>query len=94
VSDSAQHSPANTPPTSNRITSFEDHPAAHALERFRENPRVTSVRLIVPRDACPSCRHLEGEYPKDQVPELPLRLCSHPLGCRSFYEPRLAEIYP
>jgi hypothetical protein len=79
---------------SERITSFEDHPAALALERFQENPRVDSIRLIVPIDACPSCRHLEGEYEKDDVPELPLLHCSHPLGCRSFYEPRLSEIFP
>jgi hypothetical protein len=58
---------------SERITSFEDHPAALALERFQENPRVDSIRLI---------------------PELPLLHCSHPLGCRSFYEPRLSEIFP
>lgn len=78
----------------NRITDFNQHPAAKALERFQDNPRVSRIRLIVPYDACPSCRHLEGEYDKDDVPELPLLSCSHPLGCRSFYEPMLTDIYP
>jgi hypothetical protein len=77
-----------------RITDFSQHPAAAALERFRANPRVGKIRIIVPRDACPACRRLEGEYEKDEVPELPLLDCSHPLGCRSFYEPKLEEIFP
>lgn len=80
--------------TPNRITDFSQHPAAKALDRFIHNPRVSRIRLIVPHDACPTCRHLEGEYDKDNVPELPLLSCSHPLGCRSFYEPMLTEIYP
>ncbi|NIM92320.1 MAG: hypothetical protein GTO18_01210 [Anaerolineales bacterium] len=80
--------------TSQVITNFSEHPAAAALERFRANPRVSRIRFIVHQDACPTCRHLEGEYDKDQVPELPLMNCSHPSGCRSFYEPMLTEIYP
>jgi hypothetical protein len=78
----------------NRIIDFSEHPAAKALERLRANPRVSRIRLIVPADACPACRHLEGDYEKDEVPELPLENCSHPLGCRSFYEPKLAEVFP
>jgi hypothetical protein len=81
-------------PTSKRITEFSQHPAAAALERFRANPRVGKIRLIVQQDACPTCRHLEGEYEKDEVPALPLSDSSHPLGCRSFYEPKLEEIFP
>jgi hypothetical protein len=77
-----------------RITDFSQHPAAAALARFKANPRISRIRIIVPEDACPACRHLEGEYDKDSVPELPLLDCSHPLGCRSFYEPKLEEIYP
>jgi len=80
--------------TAQRITDFSQHPAAAALERFRANPRVSTIRIIVPQDACPTCRQLEGEYEKDDVPELPLQDCSHPLGCRSFYEPKLEEIFP
>ena len=69
-------------------------PAALALARLRANPRVSQVRLIVAVDACPACRAREGAYPKDAVPELPCLDCSHPLGCRCFYEPALTEIYP
>jgi hypothetical protein len=81
-------------PVSQRITDFSQHPAAAALERFKANPRIKKIRIIVPRDACAACRYLEGEYEKDEVPELPLLDCSHPLGCRSFYEPKLEEIFP
>lgn len=65
-----------------------------ALKRMQENPRVLKVVLVVPADACQACRELAGTYPKDQVPEIPMDACSHPLGCRSFYQPFLDEIYP
>ena len=73
---------------------FSRHPAAAALARLKSNPRVLRIRLIVPDDACPACQQLEGDYDKDRVAELPTLSCSHPLGCRSFYEPLLSEIYP
>ncbi len=97
MSQQSQHnsSPSDTSnPISQRITDFSQHPAAAALEKFKTNPRISKIRLIVPHDACPTCRHLEGEYEKDEVPELPLLDCSHPLGCRSFYEPKIEEIFP
>jgi hypothetical protein len=81
-------------PVYQRITDFSHHPAAAALEKFKANPRISKIRVIVPPDACPTCRHLEGEYEKDEVPELPVLECSHPLGCRSFYEPKIEEIFP
>lgn len=65
-----------------------------ALTRMQENPRVSKIRLIVGHDACPACREMEGEYLKDHVPPLPTPGCSHPLGCRCFYEPALTEIFP
>jgi predicted amidophosphoribosyltransferase len=67
---------------------------AVALAKLLKNPRVSRVRLIVASDACPACRAMEGDYKKDQVPELPVRGCSHPSGCRCFYEPFLTDIYP
>jgi hypothetical protein len=67
---------------------------AVALQQLRDNDRVLRIRLIVGDHACPSCRGVEGEYPKDKAPRLPTRGCSHELGCRCFYEPALAEIYP
>lgn len=67
---------------------------AVALRKFLDNPRVTRIRVIVARDACPTCRRVEGDYAKDQVPELPVPGCSHANGCRCFYEPMLVEVIP
>jgi len=68
--------------------------AAVALKRLQSNPRVLHVRLVVAHDCCPACRSVEGSYPKDEIPPLPVEGCSHALGCRCFYEPMLSEIYP
>lgn len=67
---------------------------AVALHRLQANDRVRLIRVIVGDDACPACRRVEGDYSKDKAPSLPTRGCSHPLTCRCFYEPALAEIYP
>lgn len=67
---------------------------AVALKRFQANSRVNAVRVIVAVDACPACQKVEGTYPKDRVPVLPVEGCSEALGCRAFYEPVLNEIYP
>lgn len=73
---------------------WEISPAAQALQRLQANPRVKYIVLAVPDDACPACQELAGTYSKDQVPQLPIGLCSHPLGCRAYYMPYLDEIYP
>ncbi len=67
---------------------------AVALQRFQENPRVLHVIVSVADDACPACRAQQGAHPKDQAPRLPVEGCSHALGCRCFYQPVLADIYP
>jgi RNA polymerase subunit RPABC4/transcription elongation factor Spt4 len=67
---------------------------AVALKKFQNNTRVKNVRLVVPDDACPACRDVEGTYPKDQAPRLPVEGCSEKHGCQAFYEPMLNEIYP
>lgn len=67
---------------------------AVALKKFRENPRVTSVRINVAHDACPLCYELRGTFEKDAVPVLPHEGCSHPQGCRCTYAPVLNDIYP
>ena len=64
------------------------------LKRFRENPRVLYVRIAVAGDCCPACREVQGAYPKDTVPHLPVEGCCHQNGCRCFYQPFLDEIYP
>ncbi|HEY4666348.1 MAG TPA: hypothetical protein VIH26_03485 [Anaerolineales bacterium] len=71
-----------------------DSPQGMALARLRDNPRVSRIRVIVAHDACPACRQQEGEYEKAIVARLPATGCSHPLGCRCFYEPTLTELYP
>ncbi len=67
---------------------------AMALKRFRLNPRVMNVRLVVADNCCPACQQAERTYEKTLAPSLPVEGCSHALGCRCFYEPMLSEIYP
>ncbi|HSO28121.1 MAG TPA: hypothetical protein VLS48_08635 [Anaerolineales bacterium] len=67
---------------------------AMALKRFQANPRVRYVRVAVADECCPACREQQGAYPKDEIPRLPIEACSHPLGCRCFYQPFLDEIFP
>ena len=67
---------------------------AVAIEKFRNNPRVENVRLVVSADACPVCSAHAGTYAKDEVPVLPIEGCSNPGGCHCFYEPMLNVIFP
>jgi hypothetical protein len=67
---------------------------AVALHKFKENPRVIAINVIVDDDACPVCQQVQGTYPKDQVPQLPVEGCSNPEGCHCFYQPLLENIYP
>jgi hypothetical protein len=68
--------------------------SAVTLKRFQQNPRVTAVRVSVANDACSYCYERLGTYDKNAVPSLPHQGCSHENGCRCFYEPVLAEIFP
>ena len=81
-------------PSQRSFDNWENSPAAQALQRIQANPRVKYIVVIAPADACPACQRITGTYPKDQVPQLPIEECSHPLGCRAFYLPYLDEIYP
>ena len=65
-----------------------------ALHEFQANARVYAVHVATSEDACPACDAIQGTYPKDQAPSLPVEGCSHPHGCRCFYQPMLSEIYP
>jgi len=73
---------------------WESTSAAQSLKRMQANQRVKYIVIIAPAEACPACQQLAGTYQKDQVPKLPLELCSHPLGCRAYYMPYLDDIYP
>jgi hypothetical protein len=67
---------------------------AVVLKRFRDNPRVRHIILAVHDDCCHTCLDMQGAYAKDEVPSLPVEGCSHPDGCRCFYQPELNDIYP
>lgn len=67
---------------------------AVALRKYQANPRVSRIYIVVSKDSCPACRAVEGAYDKFDVPKLPVEGCSHPNGCRCFYEPFLTEIFP
>jgi hypothetical protein len=67
---------------------------ALTLRKFQENPRVNMVHVITHEDACPTCQEIQGTYPKDKAPILPVEGCSHENGCRCFYQPLLDEIFP
>jgi len=67
---------------------------AVAIKEYQANPRVGIIRVHVNDDACPACAQLQGAYPKDKVPRLPVEGCSHKDGCRCFYAPALTEISP
>jgi len=67
---------------------------ANTLIHLQDNSRVLYVRISVAGDCCPACRMAEGAYAKDSTPSLPVEGCSHPLGCRCFYQPMLDDIYP
>lgn len=68
--------------------------SARAKSQLVSNPRVLRIRVLASADACPACLIATREFRKDDVPDLPVQGCSHPLGCRCFYEPSLDTIYP
>lgn len=68
--------------------------SAITLKRIRENPRISYIRIAVNDDCCPACRHAEGAYTKETLPAIPVEGCSHPLGCRCYYQPVLGELFP
>lgn len=67
---------------------------AVTLKHFKENQRVSRVRISVSDDCCPTCRAAQGTYDLDKAPRLPIEGCAHRNGCRCFYEPILEVLYP
>lgn len=72
----------------------EYNAAAVTLRKFQENPRVIAVHVITHDDSCPACQEIQGTYPKDRVPKIPVEGCSNEHGCRCFYQPLLESIFP
>lgn len=60
---------------------------AVSLNRLRKNTRVSAIRISGNFDACPACQKVLNTYSKEETPVLPVQGCSHPNGCRCFYEP-------
>jgi hypothetical protein len=73
------------------LESLEKSALAHReiLEKIQSGGIATKVRILANQDSCPVCRSVEGAYEFDEVPELPLEGCSHPMGCRCYYAPVL-----
>lgn len=67
---------------------------AQYRKKLINNPRVTSVRISVSKNACPTCRQAEGVYSKETLPHLPIEGCSGAKGCVCSYAPILDEIFP
>ena len=64
------------------------------LANIRDAGVATGVRIIVPKHACPVCRHFEGGYKFAEeatrpIPPLPLEGCSCIGGCKAHYAPIL-----
>ena len=66
---------------------------AEALNRLRNNPRISSIRVAAPQE-CTVGQSIQGAYDKEDVPELPVKGCSRPGGCICTYEPVIEELYP
>jgi hypothetical protein len=62
-----------------------------ALNNLMINPNVRKIRVTTDADACSHCHELMNTYDKNNVPHLPHAGCSHPNGCRCFYEPVVDE---
>lgn len=67
---------------------------AISRKKLIENSRVTAIRISVSKNACPTCRQIEGVYTKQTLPTLPVEGCSNPNGCKCHYAPILDEIFP
>jgi hypothetical protein len=74
-----------------QVQSYEKTAEEHRqmLENIISGNIATKVRILASHDCCPVCRRAEGAYDFDDVPELPLEGCSHPMGCRCIYAPIL-----
>ena len=84
----------NAPGISDEAVAKRMAEAEAALKRMQENARISKVVVVLPGDACPACLEVFGTYAKDEAPRIPMDACTHPLGCRSYYQPFIEELYP
>ncbi|HJN41412.1 MAG: hypothetical protein QGG60_05730 [Anaerolineales bacterium] len=85
--------PASASERGAQLTSHESE-LASALAGFRANPRVARITIAISPDACATGRDIQGTYPKEQTPRIPLETCSRTGGCTCRYLPVLNEIFP
>ncbi len=71
-----------------------DSENARALRRLRTDGRFDQVYILADRESCPVCQAVEGVYPIDAAPELPVEGCSSPYGCRCRYAPVMSLVGP
>ena len=60
-----------------------------ALRQYRadyEDSIVKTVTILATPNSCPACKSVAGKrYHPFRVPKLPVKDCTHPLGCRCCY---------
>lgn len=64
-----------------------------ALENIKKG-LATKVRILVPADACPACKAVEGAYAFEEVPQIPPEGCSCLDGSKAYYAPVLDRYGP
>lgn len=64
-----------------------------ALEKIK-NGLATKVRVLVPPDACPACRAIEGAYEFEDAPDIPPDGCSCLGAGTAYYAPVLDRFGP
>lgn len=59
------------------------------LDEWRDLNICRFVKILdAGDDSCPECRvHAKKKYSIDRAPELPSKICTHPIGCRCCYVP-------
>lgn len=72
---------------------YKKQQQAEILKRLQEKNRVSMIRVAAPPE-CNVGQTVQGVYPKETTPALPVKGCSRPGGCICAYEPVLNDIYP
>jgi hypothetical protein len=59
------------------------------LDEWKASGVSRFVRIVdAGDDSCPACRaHSKKKYAIDEVPQLPIKACTGPIGCRCCYVP-------
>jgi len=53
---------------------------------YKQDRSVKSIRILAARTSCETCKEAAGkDYHPLKIPKLPLKGCTHSLGCRCTY---------